>query len=98
MAKADVDSIVLEDTEHDVKADGVRAVNFETYRAIAVAGGFFDPLQDVGNHNSPLDLKGLRFLRDDPKADAARRQAAGDRLTEINSILNPASPAKVEGK
>ena len=95
MAKAEVDSVVLEKTEHDIKADGVRAVDFETYRKVAIAGGFFDPLQDVGNHHSPLDLRGMRVLRDDPKADAARRQAAGDRLTEINSILNP---AKVEGK
>ena len=88
MAK-EIDVVVLEGSEHDVKKEGIKAVNFDTYRSIAVAGGFFDPSVDVGNHNSPLDLKGLRFLRDDVKADGARRQAAGDRLKEIDSILNP---------
>lgn len=91
MAKTEIKSVVLKGSEHDVKNEGVRAVDEETYNRVAVAGGFGDPSQEpVGSsYRSPLDIQGLRVLKDDTKADAGRRQSAGDRLAEIESILNP---------
>lgn len=96
MAKSEVMSVVVKGTDHDIKVDGVKAVDFETYSRVAVAGGYGDPgLQPTGSsYYAPLDLQGLRVVRDDAKADAGRRQAAGDRLTEIDSILNPPKESK----
>jgi hypothetical protein len=87
-------SIVLEGSEHDIKKPGVLAVNLETYRAVGVAGGYIDHSQDFNNHASPFDIQSLRFLRDDVKADGARRQAAGSRLDEIERILQDAKAWK----
>lgn len=88
MAK-EVDSIVLAGSEGDKKMDGVKAVDAETYRKIAIAGGYFNPDIDRFMNNPPLDLKGLRIQRDDAVTDAGRRQAAGDRLAEIEKLLAP---------
>jgi hypothetical protein len=98
MPKNEIISIVLKGTEHDVKLDGVKAVDLETYNKIGIAGGFMDHSLDFNNHPAPFDISGLRFLRDDPKADAARRQNAGARMAEIESLLAETEPKKVEGK
>jgi len=86
---SEVKSVVVEGSEHDVKRDGVRAVSYDTYKQVAIAGGFFNPDEEPTNtrYYPPLDISGLRTLRDDAKADAGRRQAAGSRLAEIDKIL-----------
>lgn len=91
---ADIISVVLADSEHDVKKEGIRAVGMEVFNKIGRAGGFIDHSLDVGNHPSPLDIKSLRTLRDDPKADKGRRQDAGARLQEIEAILAEGEPKK----
>lgn len=82
-----IDSVVLKGTAGDKIPAGVREVEREMYNLVAVAGGFFNPATEATDFTPALDLKGLRILRDDPKVDDARRQGAGDRLKEIETIL-----------
>lgn len=82
-----VDSVMLEGSGEPKDKQRTAVVGQDKYNEIAIAGGFYNPSNESANFPAPLDLKGLRILRDDTKADAGRRQAAGDRLLEIESIL-----------